>query len=286
MNRPQDSTLGRSVDYPSSYDPGLLFPIPRSQGRHGLVCNEHGESTGEEFMPFTGHDRWHAYEVSWLNAKGKPQVTTLTITVPAHSPFLIESKSLKLYLNSYNNMRLGSLDDLIEHVDNDLTAVAGADVEVIAGLPPFAGTRDNPWPDRKILTVDVDQADVEITSYGPPDAGLLVADPSTIVEEMLTSQLLKSNCPVTSQPDWASVRIAYKGPKLDPASVLRYIVSFRDHCEFHEQCVERIFCDIANLGMKTLSVDARYTRRGGLDINPWRATPAHPLPVALRDERQ
>ena len=281
MNHPFDSTLGRNVEYPSAYDPGLLFPIPRSQGRRGLIRDANGDSTGEEFMPFIGHDRWHAYEISWLNAKGKPQVAMATITVPAYSPFLIESKSLKLYLNSFNNMRLDSTDELLERIDNDLTAVAGADVDVVLGVPPFEG---NPTPGPSVLHLD--DLDVTIDHYGPPDASLLAVMPSNVVEQTLTSQLLKSNCPVTSQPDWASVRITYRGPEIDPASVLRYLVSFRDHCEFHEQCVERIFCDILALGMESLSVDARYTRRGGLDINPWRATPGTPDLIPLRDERQ
>jgi 7-cyano-7-deazaguanine reductase len=286
MNHPHDSTLGRSVEYPAQYDPGLLFPIPRAHGRRGLISADGRKSTGEEFMPFIGHDRWHAYEVSWLNAKGKPQVTTLTLTVPAYSPFLIESKSLKLYLNSFNSARLDNIGTLLDRIDNDLSAVAGADVEVQVGLPEFAGTQERWWDGRKDPVFDLDTLDVEISHYGPPDSSLLKADAGTVVQEVLTSQLLKSNCPVTSQPDWASLRIAYTGPKIDRESLLRYIVSFRDHCEFHEQCVERIYCDLMRLGLKTLSVDARYTRRGGLDINPWRATPAHPIPRAYRDERQ
>lgn len=232
-------------------------------------------------MPFIGHDRWHAYELSWLNTKGKPQVAMATITVPAYSPFLIESKSLKLYLNSFNHMRLDSADELLERIDNDLTAVAGADVEVKFGVPNFEGT---PTPHSSIISLD--DLDVTIETYGPPDKTLLSVMPRDIKNQTLVSQLLKSNCPVTSQPDWASIRIRYSGPQLDPESVLRYIVSFRDHCEFHEQCVERIFCDILSLGMESLSVDARYTRRGGLDINPWRATPDWAELVPWRDERQ
>jgi 7-cyano-7-deazaguanine reductase len=133
----------------------------------------------------------------------------------------------------------------------------------------------------------IDSLDVEIASYGPPDASLLAADAGEIVEEQLTSALLKSNCPVTGQPDWASLHIAYRGPRIDRAALLRYLVSFRDHAEFHEQCVERVFVDLlARCRPETLSVEARYTRRGGLDINPWRATPGHAMPARLRDERQ
>lgn len=286
MNHPQDSTLGRLVEYPQDYDPGLLFPIPRAHGRAGLRCNARGESTGEEFMPFMGHDRWHAYELSWLDRKGKPVTETATITVPAYSPFLIESKSLKLYLNSFNNVRMESAAAVLEHLDNDLGAVAGTDVDVTFGLPAMARSQDPGFDLSGAKPFDLDGQDIAIDHYGPPDAGLLKVDRDAWVKEVLFSRLLKSNCPVTGQPDWASVRIAYEGPQLEREGLLRYIVSFRNHAEFHEQCVERMFCDIVSLGAQTLSVDARYTRRGGLDINPWRATPTHPIPRPGRDERQ
>lgn len=282
MNRPQDSTLGQSVEYPQTYDPGLLFPIPRAHGRKDLVCAK----TGEEFMPFMGHDRWHAYELSWLDMKGKPMVETATITVPAFSPFLIESKSLKLYLNSFNNVRMESRDVLLEHIDNDLSAVAGTDVEVTWGLPPMMKPGDPGFTLKGAKTYDLDAQDIAIDRYGPPDAKLLKLSGARDVNEVVFSRLLKSNCPVTSQPDWATIRIAYAGPQLDHEALLRYIISFRNHNEFHEQCVERIFCDLHALGINDLSVDARYTRRGGLDINPWRASPGHVIPAAGRDERQ
>lgn len=286
MNRPQDSTLGQSVEYPQTYDPGLLFPITRAHGRQGLLCNAQGESSGEEFMPFMGHDRWHAYELSWLDMKGKPVVETATITVPAFSPFLIESKSLKLYLNSFNNVRMESREAVLEHIDNDLGAVAGTDVDVVFGLPPMMKPGDPGFAFRGAKAFDLDTLDVDIAAYGPPDAALLKVDAAVEAKEVLFSRLLKSNCPVTSQPDWATVRIAYEGPKIDRESLLKYLISFRNHNEFHEQCVERIFCDLHALGARTLSVDARYTRRGGLDINPWRATPGHAIPKPGRDERQ
>jgi 7-cyano-7-deazaguanine reductase len=263
--------LGRHVDYPSTYDASLLFPIARAQGREAI-----GIATP---LPFIGHDRWHAYELSWLDARGKPHVATATILVPAASPFLIESKSLKLYLNSFNSTVFEGYHDVRERIVRDLSAAAGGDVTVTFGLPPM---------DRRRAAILLDVIETDITCYGPPDAGLLqVREPLDIVEETLTSELLKSNCPVTGQPDWARVTITYRGAALDHASVLRYLVSFRDHCEFHEQCVERIFGDLmrcAAPGM--LSVEARYTRRGGLDINPWRATPGMAAPSAARDERQ
>ena len=263
--------LGREVAYPRHYDPGLLFPIARTLGRAEIGIGD--------AQPFIGHDRWHAYELSWLDGRGKPVVATATITVPGDSPHLVESKSLKLYLNSLNHTRFDTADAVRARVIADLSASAGAPVDVVFGLPAMADAAQD--------GDSIDDLDVEIASYGPPDASLLAADPGDIVDERLQSALLKSNCPVTGQPDWASLHIAYRGPRIDRPALLRYLVSFRDHAEFHEQCVERVFVDLlARCGCTTLSVEARYTRRGGLDINPWRATPGHPAPVRLRDERQ
>jgi 7-cyano-7-deazaguanine reductase len=261
--------LGRSVDYPREYDASLLFPIPRAQGRAALGG----------MPPFTGHDRWHAYELSWLDRRGKPHVATATLCVPASSPNLIESKSLKLYLNSFNATAFDGYEHVRARIAADLSNAAGAEVSVNFGLPPV---------DRRSPAILLDAIETDITCYGPPDARLLaLSREGGEVEETLTSALLKSNCPVTGQPDWARVTLAYRGPALDHASVLRYLVSFRDHCEFHEQCVERIYADLHRLlSPSMLSVEARYTRRGGLDINPWRATPGTPSPVAVRDERQ
>ena len=272
MNTPQDSGLGRATAYPTRYDPGLLFPIPRAQGRAAIGLDD-------TRLPFTGHDRWHAYELAWLDGGGKPVVATATFLVPAASPNLVESKSLKLYLNSLNAARFDSAEDLRARIAADLSRAAGAPVEVAFGLPPMetdVGTAES-----------IDALDVTIDSYGPPDPTLLHADPDATVEETLRSNLLKSNCPVTGQPDWASLHVHYRGPRIDRAGLLRYLVSFRDHSGFHEQCVEQVFCDLmARCRPQRLSVEARYTRRGGLDINPWRATPGHPPPAALRDERQ
>lgn len=266
-----DLPLGRQVDYPSQYDASLLFPIPRSTGRAGL-----GLESGA--LPFTGHDRWHAYELGWLDGRGKPMVETATILVPADSPDLVESKSLKLYLNSFNATRFASTREVLARITGDLSAAAGAPVQVAFGLPAF---------DEAPAGTCIDGLDVAIDQYGPPDASLLSADPGTQVEETLTSALLKSNCPVTGQPDWARVSIAYRGPRLDRAGLLRYLVSFRDHCGFHEQCVEQIFNDLSRIAApQWLSVEARYTRRGGLDINPWRATPGTAALPAGRDLRQ
>jgi 7-cyano-7-deazaguanine reductase len=270
--------LGRSVDYPRHYDATLLFAIPRAQGRASLGLAEGAP------LPFAGNDRWHAYEVSWLDPRGKPVVATLTITVPADTPNLVESKSLKLYLNAFNATRFADAAEVRARIAADLSRVAGGPVHVAGGLPPMASRPGEAGAGAAFL---LDTLDVDIAAYGPPDASLLVADAGDIAAETLRSDLLKSNCPVTGQPDWASVRIAYGGPRIDRAGLLRYLVSFRDHAEFHEQCVERIFADVtARCAPRTLSVEARYTRRGGLDINPWRATPGLPQPAVLRDERQ
>lgn len=267
--------LGREVAYPSHYDAGLLFPIARALGRGGIGVDDAA-------LPFAGHDRWHAYELSWLDARGKPVTATATLSVPATSPMLVESKSLKLYLNSLNAARFATPDQVRDTIAADLSRAAGAAVSVAFGLPPVARGEDG-----GDAAVSIDAQDIAIDDYGPPNAAHLSADAGRIVEDTLRSDLLKSNCPVTGQPDWASLRIAYRGPRIDRAGLLRYLVSFRDHAEFHEQCVERIFVDLrARCRPLRLSVDARYTRRGGLDINPWRADPGLPPPAAGRDERQ
>ena len=266
-----DIPLGRAVDYPRGYDPTLLFPIARAHGRAGL-------GLAGATLPFEGMDRWHAYELGWLDARGKPVVATATITVPAQSPQLIESKSLKLYLNSLNAARFDTAEAVRARIASDLSQSAGAAVEVAFGLPPM------PRSDR---AVSIDAIEVDCDAYDMPQPGFLAADAADIAAEVLRSDLLKSNCPVTGQPDWASVRIAYRGPRIERAGLLRYLVSFREHAEFHEQCVERIFVDLlARCRPQALSVEARYTRRGGLDINPWRILPGMDAPLAERDLRQ
>lgn len=263
MNPVHDSQLGKATSYPDRYDPSLLFPIPRAANRAAL-----GLAVGTP-LPFHGVDVWNAYELSWLDARGKPEVALAEFRVPADSPNLIESKSFKLYLNGFNRERLRDLGALRERLAADLSAAAGAAVEVALTQPrDFAGLRfaeaDGESIDRLALDVD---------DYGPPNPShLRLADDAAPVEETLVSDLLKSNCPVTGQPDWASVRIRYRGPRIDRAGLLRYLVSFRDHAEFHEHCVERIFLDLRRrCAPRQLEVGARYTRRGGLDINPWRS---------------
>ena len=263
--------LGRHVAYPRHYDAALLFPIARALGREPL-------GVGADALPFIGTDRWHAYELGWLDGRGKPRVATATLTVPADSPNLIESKSLKLYLNSFNATRFDSEAAVRARMATDLAGVAGSAVAIAFDLPAIDTPHD---------AISIDALEIDIDHYGPPRPEFIVCDANRIINESLSSDLLKSNCPVTGQPDWARVIIRYRGPQLDHAGLLRYLVSFRDHSGFHEQCVEQIFCDLMRRARpEQLSVEARYTRRGGLDINPWRATPGFPAPAAGRDLRQ
>jgi len=262
--------LGREVAYPDHFDAGLLYPIPRALGRDAL-------GIPGAALPFIGHDRWHAYELSWLDARGKPKVATATLLVPGDSPNLVESKSLKLYLNSCNNARFADAEALRRQIVADLSQAAGAPVTMTFGVSELQS------PDAQSL----DALDLALDAHAAPDRGLLACDAAHVVEETLHSALLKSNCPVTGQPDWADVFIAYRGPRVDRASLLRYLVSFRNHAGFHEQCVEQIFMDVhARCRPHWLSVEARYTRRGGLDINPWRASPGLQPPAAGRSLRQ
>lgn len=272
LNTPETSQLGRETAYPTHYDPGLLFPIPRQQARSELGIDSNA-------LPFIGFDAWNAYELSWLDMLGKPVVAVARFSVPADSPNLIESKSFKLYLNAFNSERMIDKAALQSRIEADLSTAAGAPVTMAFALPPMTEAADE--------RIDLDTQAIAIDHYGPPDANLLQADTSIDASETLTSALLKSNCPVTGQPDWATVDIHYSGPRIDRAGLLRYLVSFREHREFHEQCVERIFIDLmARCAPRTLSVQARYTRRGGLDINPWRATPGMAAPAPSRCPRQ
>jgi len=276
MNTADSSTLGQSVAYASTYDAGLLFPIPRAPGRIAL-------GIAPDAPPFVGVDLWNAYELSWLDARGKPQVALAECRVPATSPNLIESKSFKLYLNSFSQERVGGADALRGLLVADLSAAAGAAVAVNLIAP----TSPQAFPVQVLPGDVIDGAAIEIDSYGPPDPTLLRVDAHETVDETLVSHLFRSNCPVTSQPDWASLQVAYVGPRIDRAALLRYVVSFRTHSDFHEACVERMFLDLLKHCAPTkLSVYARFTRRGGLDINPFRALPGVAMPDNLRLSRQ
>lgn len=258
----EHSPLGKSSEYIATYTPSLLFPIPRAAkwAELGLTA---------ETLPYQGVDFWNCYELSWLLPSGKPVVAIAEFSIPADSPNIIESKSFKLYLNSLNQTAFADRAELTATLVKDLSEAAGKPVGVrIRSLADIEGEGVATMPG-----LCIDELDVSINSYDRPQPELLRCDDSRVVEQSLHSHLLKSNCPVTSQPDWGSVAVEYRGAELDPASLLAYIVSFRQHSDFHEQCVERIFLDLQRLlKPEKLTVYARYVRRGGLDINPYRST--------------
>ncbi|MBN8727158.1 MAG: NADPH-dependent 7-cyano-7-deazaguanine reductase QueF [Xanthomonadales bacterium] len=264
MNDATQSPLGRETAYSSRYDPGLLFPIPRAPNRAALGI--HGAP------PFGGVDIWNAYELSWLDPRGVPKVALGEFRVPADSTNLVESKSLKLYLNGFSQERITGIGELQPRIAADLSRAAGAAVVVALREASASGPAASPGA---LEGRSIDDAGIDVDHYGPPQAGFLGVLPGAEVEEALVSDLLKSNCPVTGQPDWASLWIRYRGRRIDPAGLLRYVVSFREHSGFHEDCVERIFIDLMQrCAPRQLTVYARYTRRGGLDINPWRSSDA------------
>lgn len=270
-----DLLLGKATDYPQSYAPGVLFPIARAQGREEL-----GLAPGT--LPFRGVDLWTHYEVSWLDARGKPKVAIASIEVPATSPSLIESKSMKLYFNSLNFERFETAEAFRAVVGKDLSAVAGATVTVTLQPVTAAGHGFADLPGDCL-----DELDIACDAFAV-DPGLLRADADRPVTEALHSHLLRSRCPVTHQPDWASLYIDYSGPALDRAGLLAYLVSYRNQSDFHEQCVERIFMDLmTRCRPQRLTVYARYTRRGGLDINPFRSSgECYGRPENIREIRQ
>lgn len=256
-------TLGQQTRYVENYDPSLLQGVPRKLNRDDLGITEK--------QPFSiGADLWTAYEISWLNPKGVPQVAIADVVLDAQSENLIESKSFKLYLNSFNQTQFESLEKVRQTINDDLTQCAKGDVSVtLYSLPHYTS--------QEIVAFNgicIDDQDIEIDDYqfNPQHLQQIVEENEAIVEETLVSHLLKSNCLITQQPDWGSVQIHYVGKRLDQEKLLRYLISFRQHNEFHEQCVERIFCDLMAFAKpEKLTVYARYTRRGGLDINPFRS---------------
>lgn len=273
---PSDSPLGKTTGYSDHYDPGLLFPIARADKRAELGI------TGS--LPFFGMDVWNAYEVSWLNRRGKPQVAIATLQVPSDSPNIVESKSLKLYLNSLNQTRVDDTETLSNLLRTDISAAVGASVQVRLTGPDEFGKLDMGELEGLLL----DRLDIEVDDYQPDPSLLSVNRDEGTVDETLVSHLLKSNCLVTNQPDWASVQIHYVGPAINQEGLLRYLIGFREHQEFHEQCVERIFMDVLRQCTPTkLMVLARYTRRGGIDINPWRSNfSLSKMPSNARNARQ
>ena len=269
-------TLGKATEYKCHYDKSLLQGVPRSLNRDELTL-------AADALPFYGIDLWNIYELSWLNKKGKPMVATGVVKVPFDSEFLIESKSFKLYLNSFNQSAFDSVEAVRQTLINDLSECANKPVEITLNsnldkitdsLGSFNGS-------------NLDSLDIDISEYQLAPSFLKNISSAETVTETLYSHLLKSNCLITSQPDWASIEISYTGKRLDREKLLKYLISFRQHNEFHEQCVERIFCDLMKHGEFTsLTVYARYTRRGGLDINPMRSTERSPVISNTRLLRQ
>ncbi|EKD73121.1 MAG: hypothetical protein ACD_45C00457G0005 [uncultured bacterium] len=267
VQQPEHSELGKQSAYDSLYNPDKLFPIPRKTKRDEIGVPDK--------LPFFGFDLWNHYEVSWLNEKGKPIVALAEICYGCDSPNIIESKSMKLYFNSLNNACFKSVKIIEELIKQDLTNRIGASVSV--KIKPLDFLQE-----EKLFVgfagICLDELDIQCSSYRI-DPAFLQAE-AVIVEETLCSNLLKSNCLVTHQPDWGSIQIAYKGPKINREGLLRYIISFRNHNEFHEQCIERVFMDIMRYCQpRELTVYGRYTRRGGLDINPYRSTKNRYQPI-------
>jgi 7-cyano-7-deazaguanine reductase len=275
MNTPEQSQLGKASSYIDQYDASLLFPIPRADKR--------AEIGVQETPPFFGADMWTLYELSWLNLRGKPQVALAHITVPCESPNIVESKSLKLYLNSFNNTRFLDAREVRERIRADISAATGVGIG-IKTMGPELFDRE---PIHEMDGLNLDRLDVDCMHFTPTPELLFAEFDEPPVTETLTSNLLKSNCLVTGQPDWGSVQIAYSGPAINQEGLLQYLVSFRNHNEFHEQCVERVFMDLwTRCKPIKLSVYARYTRRGGLDINPFRCSYPMQLPPNVRTARQ
>jgi len=280
MNTPDQSLLGKSATYVDHYDASLLYPISRGPKREEIGATAK--------LPFFGADSWTAFELSWLNRRGKPQLALAHIVIPCESPNIVESKSFKLYLNSFSNTAFADARKVQERIRTDVSEAAwrgslAQSVGVKLVLPDMFDRE----PVHELDGLSLDRLDVECSRYNPAPELLKAAVGEPPVTEVLTSNLLKSNCLVTGQPDWGSVQIGYNGPAIDQEGLLQYIVSFRNHNEFHEQCVERIFMDIWTRCKPTrLWVYARYTRRGGLDINPFRTSHPKALPANARTARQ
>lgn len=270
-----ENPLGRASEYAAHYSPQLLFGISRAENRERLQIDT-------QALPFYGYDLWRAYEISWLDLKGKPVVATAEFVVPADSAYIIESKSLKLYLNSLNQSRYGTIEDVQRIVATDLSAVAGSPVVVrlysVSEGEDLALSR----PDGILL----DALDVSIVDY-TPNAELLLADKQHVLTQTLYSNLFKSNCPVTAQPDWGTVVIQYHGPAIEKENLLRYLISFRQHEGFHEDCAEHVFQDLTRICKpQALNIAIHFLRRGGLEINPVRSsapiTPSFPTKRFVR----
>jgi len=269
MKTEEITLLGKNTGYVQHYAPELLESLPRTRGRNEIKIKS-------DSLPFSGFDLWTGFELSWLNDKGKPVVAIAEFFIPATSQNLIESKSFKLYLNSFNQTKFATSDVVTSTLERDLSSAANGSVKVKL----YANIAQYPVLTSALPGKCIDSLDIEVDDYCFNPEHLKHSISDEIVSEILSSNLLKSNCLVTNQPDWGSIIIKYEGRKINREKLLRYIISFRTHNEFHEQCVERIFCDIKNYcNPEKLTVFARYTRRGGLDINPFRSNFEEALPV-------
>ncbi|MES2977298.1 MAG: NADPH-dependent 7-cyano-7-deazaguanine reductase QueF [Pseudomonadota bacterium] len=281
MQTPEDSQLGKPSAYADHYDASLLFPIGRQLKRAEIGVGAQA--------PFFGADLWTAYELSWLNLRGKPQVALAQFVIPCETPNIVESKSFKLYLNSFNATEFADASAVLARLRADVSEAVwrGAPHASTVGVRLLTPELFDREPIHELDGLSLDRLDIECRRYTPAPELLTAASGEMPVSEVLTSNLLKSNCLVTGQPDWGSVQISYSGPQIDQGGLLQYLVSFRNHNEFHEQCVERIFMDVwTRCRPSKLSVYARYTRRGGLDINPFRTSHPQPLPPSVRTARQ
>ena len=281
MNTPQQSQLGRASAYVDRHDASLLFPLARADQRAGI-----GALTNP---PFFGADMWTAFELSWLNPRGKPQVALAHVTVPCETTHLVESKSFKLYLNSFNNTVFADATEVQRRIRTDISAAVwhGGPMQASVGVKLVLPELFDREPLYEMAGLSLDRLDIECTRYTPAPDLLHTEVDEQPVTEVLCSNLLKSNCLVTGQPDWGSIQISYTGTPINQEGLLQYLVSFRNHNEFHEHCVERIFMDIwTRCKPVKLTVYARYTRRGGLDINPFRTSYPQALPANTRTARQ
>jgi 7-cyano-7-deazaguanine reductase len=267
------SPLGKATDYPDRYDRSLLFPIARAEQREAIGIRG--------ALPFAGVDLWTAYEISCLDSRGKPRLAVGLFRVPAESPSIVESKSLKLYLGSYAQEPLADIESLAGRIATDLRAACGAEVDI--ALTPAAGFARLAL--SELPGESIDETGIAIDAYQPEPDALAAAGPT--VEETLRSGLFRSNCPVTGQPDYADLMVRYRGPRIDRAGLLRYIVSYRKHAAFHETCVERMFVDLLDrCRPRALTVYTRFMRRGGIDINPFRSNFESPPSHGVRTPRQ
>lgn len=265
--------LGHATDYPDTYDASLLFAVARAPQREELGIRGR--------LPFTGADVWTAFEHTWLEPSGKPRIAIATLTVPVTSPSIVESKSVKLYLGSFAQSRFADDEAVRGTIARDIGTAAGAPIDV-ALLPraAFASQAVAELPGES-----VDDEPVVVDRYEVDPSLLLAGGPAA--SETLRTDLFRSVCPVTGQPDYASIAVTYRGPRIDRAGLLRYFVSYRRHAGFHEHCAERIFVDLAaRCRCEALTVHARFTRRGGVDINPFRTNAGAPVPANVRTPRQ